>query len=67
LASVKDASTSPGSDWCGIRPERSVTSRGSCRGGTSLIRKFSVSIGFLQDGQRSAPLMGTSTAVTDAT
>ena len=28
-ARVKDASTSPGSDWRGIRPDSSVTIRGS--------------------------------------
>ena len=51
----------------GIRPDKSLTTRGNCPGGTSLIRKFSVSIGFRQDAQRSAPLMGTSTGVTEAT
>ena len=50
-ARVKDASTSPGSDWSGIRPDSSVTIRGSCPGGTSLTRKFSVSIGLRQDAQ----------------
>jgi len=34
-ASVKDASTSRGSDGSGIRPESSITIRGSCPGGTS--------------------------------
>ena len=36
-ARVNDARTSLGFDWSGIRPERSVTIRGSSRGGTSLI------------------------------
>ena len=66
-ASVKDASTSPGSDWCGIRPERSVTSRGSCRSGATETRKLLVSIGVRQDAQRGLSLIGTRTGVTDAT
>ena len=66
-ARVKDASTSPGSDWRGIRPDRSVTIRGSCPGGTSLTRKLSVSIGLRQDAQPTASLMVTGTGVAEET
>ena len=62
-ASVNDASTSSGSDWSGIRPDRSVTIRGSSRGGTSLISRLSVSIGVRQDAQRSLPLNAAGTGV----
>jgi hypothetical protein len=55
-ARVKDASTSPGSDWRGIRPDSSDIIRGSCPGGTSLTRKFLKSIGVWQDAQPTVSL-----------
>jgi hypothetical protein len=66
-ASVKDASTSWGSDGSGIRPESSITIRGSCPGGTSLIRVFSVSIGFRQDAQPNVTAKAAGTGVTATT
>ena len=65
-ARVNDASTSPGSDWRGIRPDSSITIRGRSRGGTSLISRLLASIGLRQDAQRAAP-NAAGTGVTDLT
>jgi hypothetical protein len=51
----------------GIRPDRSVTIRGSCPGGTSLTRKLSVSIGLRQDAQPTVSLTVTGTGVAEDT
>ena len=66
-ASVKEASASPGWDGSGIRPESSIAIRGSCPGGTSLIRVLSVSIGFRQDAQPSVTAKAAGTGVTEVT
>jgi len=67
VARVRDASTSPGRDSSGSRPESSLIIRGNCFGDTSLTRKLLVSIGSLQDPQRAWSLNGARTGVTDST